>query len=37
MLLMLQRFMKIIVDLELSHRFIELNNFSIPGYKPGEL
>jgi hypothetical protein len=29
--------MEIINDLEFSHRFIELNNFSIPGDKSGEL
>jgi hypothetical protein len=28
--------MKIINDLELSHRFIALNNFSIPGDKSSE-
>jgi hypothetical protein len=28
--------MEIINDLELSHRFIELNDFSIPGDKSGE-
>jgi hypothetical protein len=28
--------MEIINKLELSHRFIALNNFSIPGDKPGE-
>jgi hypothetical protein len=36
--LILRRFMdimKIINDLELSHRFIALNNFSIPGDKSG--
>jgi hypothetical protein len=31
MFLILHRFMEIINDLELSHRFIALNNFSIPG------
>jgi hypothetical protein len=36
MLLMLHRFMEIINDLEFSHRFIALNNFSIPGDKSGE-
>jgi hypothetical protein len=36
MFLMLHRFMEIINDLELSHRFIALNNFSIPGDKSGE-
>jgi hypothetical protein len=36
MFLMLHRFMEIINDLELSHRFIVLNNISIPGYKSGE-
>jgi hypothetical protein len=36
MFLMLQRFMEIINGLELSHRFIALNNFSIPGDKSGE-
>jgi hypothetical protein len=30
------RFMEIINDLELSHRFIALNNFSIHGDKFGE-
>jgi hypothetical protein len=33
---MLQRFMEIINDLELSHRSIALNNFSITGDKSGE-
>jgi hypothetical protein len=33
---MLQRFMGIINDLELSHRFIALNYLSIPGDKFGE-
>jgi hypothetical protein len=33
---MLHRFMEIINDLELLHRFIALNNFSIPGDKSGE-
>jgi hypothetical protein len=28
--------MEIINDLELSYRFIELNNLSIPGDKPAE-
>jgi hypothetical protein len=36
MFLMLHRLMEIINDLELSHRFIALNNFSIPGDKSGE-
>jgi hypothetical protein len=36
MFLMLYRFMGIINDLELSHRLIALNNFSIPGYESGE-
>jgi hypothetical protein len=36
MFLMLHRFMEIIHDLELSHRFIALKNFSIPGDKSGE-
>jgi hypothetical protein len=36
MFLMLHRFMEIINDLELSHRFIALNNFSIPEDKSGE-
>jgi hypothetical protein len=36
MFLMLHRFMRIINDLELSHRFIALNNFSIPGNKSDE-
>jgi hypothetical protein len=36
MFLMLQKFMEIINDLELSHRFIAFNNFSIPGEKSGE-
>jgi hypothetical protein len=36
MFLMLHRFMEIINDLELSHRFIALHNFSIPGDKSGE-
>jgi hypothetical protein len=35
MLLMLQRLLEIINDLE-SHRFIPLNKFSIPGDKSGE-
>jgi hypothetical protein len=34
--LILQSFMEIINDLELSHSFIALNNFSIPGDKSGE-
>jgi hypothetical protein len=34
--LVLHRFMEIINDLELSNRFIALNNFSIPGDKSGE-
>jgi hypothetical protein len=33
---MLKRLMKIINDLEISHRFIALDNFSIPGDKSGE-
>jgi hypothetical protein len=33
---MLHRFTEIINDLELSHRLIALNNFSIPGDNPGE-
>jgi hypothetical protein len=36
MFLMLHRLMEIINDLELSHRFIALNKFSIPGDKSGE-
>jgi hypothetical protein len=36
MFLMLHRFMEITNVLELSHRFIALNNFSIPGDKSGE-
>jgi hypothetical protein len=36
MLLMLHRFMEVINDLELSHSFIALNNFSIPGDNSGE-
>jgi hypothetical protein len=36
MFLMLHRFMVMINDLELSHRFIASNNFSIPEYKSGE-
>jgi hypothetical protein len=36
MFLMLHRFMGIINDLESSHRFIALNNFSILGDKSGE-
>jgi hypothetical protein len=35
MFLMLHRFMEIVNDLDLSHRFIALNNFSIPGDKSG--
>jgi hypothetical protein len=34
--LMLHRFMEIINDLEFSHRFIALNNFSIPWVKSNE-
>jgi hypothetical protein len=34
---MLHRFMEIINDLELLHRFIELNKFSITGDKSGKL
>jgi hypothetical protein len=34
---MLHRLMEIIKYLELSHRFIVLNNFSIPGNKSGEI
>jgi hypothetical protein len=37
MFLMLDRFIEIINDLEFSHRFIALNNFSILGDKSGEL
>jgi hypothetical protein len=33
---MLHKFIEIINHLELSHRFIALNNFSIPGDKSGE-
>jgi hypothetical protein len=33
---MLHRFMEIINDLELSHRFIALNNISISGGESGE-
>jgi hypothetical protein len=33
---MLHRFMEIINDLKFSHRFIALNNLSIPGDKFGE-
>jgi hypothetical protein len=33
---MFHRFMEIISDIELSHRFIALNNFSIPGDKSTE-
>jgi hypothetical protein len=36
MFLMLHRFMEIINDLELSHRFIASNNFSIPRDMSGE-
>jgi hypothetical protein len=36
MFLMLHGLMEIIKDLELSHRFIALKNFSIPGNKSGE-
>jgi hypothetical protein len=36
MFLMLHRFMETINVLELSHRFIALNSFSIPGDKSGE-
>jgi hypothetical protein len=36
MFLILHRFMGIINDLEFSHRFIALNNFSIPGDESGE-
>jgi hypothetical protein len=36
MFFMLHRFMKIVNDLELSHRFIALNDFSILGDKSGE-
>jgi hypothetical protein len=36
MFLMLHRFMDIINDYELSHRFIGLKKFSIPGDKSGE-
>jgi hypothetical protein len=36
MFFMLHRFMEIINDLELSNRFIALNNFSIPEDKSGE-
>jgi hypothetical protein len=36
MFLILHKFMKIINDLELSHRLIALNNFSIPRDKSGE-
>jgi hypothetical protein len=36
MFLMLHIFVEIINDLELSRRFIVLNNFSIPGDKSGE-
>jgi hypothetical protein len=35
MFLILHRFTEIINDLEFSHRFIALNNFSIPGDKSG--
>jgi hypothetical protein len=37
MFLMLHRFIEIINDLEFSHRFIALNNYSIPGDESGEL
>jgi hypothetical protein len=37
MFLILHRFMEIINDLESSHSFIALNNFSIPGDKSVEL
>jgi hypothetical protein len=36
MFLMFHRFMEIVNDLEVSHRIISLNNFSIPGDKFGE-
>jgi hypothetical protein len=36
MFLMLHRFMQIINDLEFSHEFIALNNFSTPEDKSGE-
>jgi hypothetical protein len=36
MFLMLHIFIGMINDVELSHRFIALNNFSIPGDKSGE-
>jgi hypothetical protein len=36
MFLMLHRFIGIINDLEISNRFIALNNFSIPGDKSGD-
>jgi hypothetical protein len=36
MSLILQRLLKILNDLELSHRFIALNNLSIPGDESGE-
>jgi hypothetical protein len=36
MFLMLHRFIEMINDLEFSHRFIALNNFSIPGDKSDE-
>jgi hypothetical protein len=36
MFLMLQTLIEMINDLELSHRFIALNDFSIPGDKSGE-
>jgi hypothetical protein len=36
MFLILHRFMEIINDLKLSHGFIPLNNFSIPGDKSDE-
>jgi hypothetical protein len=37
MFLILHRFIEKINDLEFSHRFIALNNFSIPGDKSGEI
>jgi hypothetical protein len=36
MFLLVHRFMEIINDLELSHRFTALNSFSIPGDKSDE-
>jgi hypothetical protein len=36
MFLILHRVMEIINDLKSSHRFIAINNFSIPGDKSGE-